>query len=61
MAAVDEADLGMRIVALEGFGAERQKEWVVLAPDRQQGRVPGARRLPVFLDPGRRGCLAAAP
>src|ERR1700759_2198720 len=36
MAGIDEVNLGVRIVAAEGFGARRQEERIVLAPDREQ-------------------------
>ena len=39
MAGVEEADDRIGIVALEGFGAGRQEEGIVLAPDRQERRL----------------------
>ena len=39
MAAIDEADVGRGHVALEGLGARRNEERVVLAPHRQHRRA----------------------
>src|SRR3954452_3191132 len=38
MTGVKELHQGVRIIALERFGAGRNKEWVVLAPDREERR-----------------------
>jgi hypothetical protein len=42
VAGVEEADLGVGQVALEGFGPGGQEERVVLVPDREQRRPAGA-------------------
>ena len=39
MAGVEEMHLGVRIVALEGLGARRQEERIVLAPHGEQRRL----------------------
>src|SRR5262245_58162406 len=39
MAGVEEADHGIRNIALERFGTGRQEERVVLAPHRQERRL----------------------
>ena len=39
MAGIEEMHLGVGVVALEGLGAGRQEERIVLAPDRQQRRL----------------------
>src|SRR3984885_14859716 len=49
MAGVQEADDGVRNIALERLGARRKKERVVLAPHRQQRRFICAE---VFLECG---------
>ena len=36
---VEEADIGVRNIALERFGSRGQEEWVVLAPHRQKRRL----------------------
>jgi hypothetical protein len=36
MAGVEQVDFGVPIIALKGFGARRQEERIVLAPDSQQ-------------------------
>src|SRR6267143_516290 len=46
---VVEMHLSVRVVALERFSARGQKERIVLAPDRQQGRLL---RAEIFLEPG---------
>src|SRR5215831_2235092 len=42
MPGLKEMDLGIRIVALESFGAGRQEEWIVLSPNREQRWLPRA-------------------
>ena len=38
MAGIEQMDFGLRVVALEGFRASRQKERIVLAPHRKKRR-----------------------
>src|SRR5215469_10459043 len=47
MAGVEEADFGVGVIAPESFSAGREEERVVLAPDREQGRLL---RAEVFLE-----------
>src|SRR5262249_32112384 len=42
VASLDESDDRVRDVALECLGSRRQKEWIVLAPDCEEGGVVGA-------------------
>ena len=51
MAGIEESNLGVRHIAFEGFGPRRQKEGIVLAPDRQQRRTVATPRMRVCLRP----------
>src|SRR5262245_20215144 len=39
MSSIKEVNISIGIVAPESLGAGRQKEWIVLSPDREQRRL----------------------